>query len=524
MTAGPLQEYDAEAIYTRFLELRDYVGWEKEDARRVRKAGRLVKPHLRQLVEDFYHELQQHPDTSRVITGGRQQITRLKKTLKCWLEELFRSEVDRDYVARRWHVGRRHVEIGLRQIYVNAALSRLRGGILAALQREWTGEPQELFAVERAVNRALDLDLAIIQDAYESERHSRSEAAFRNLVEAAGCVIVIVRDNHGIAYFNPFAERLIGYAAEEVVGHDFLSTLFPASQRSDVSEQIHQAIAGSPAVRFDGPVVCSDGSQRLLVWNARRLKDFDGAPAVLTVGHDITELKQAQQRALQAERLAAIGQTVAGLAHESRNAFQRIQACLEMLSLEVEDRPDALDLVNRIQRAQDHLHQLYEEVRSYAAPITLDRQMCDLSQVWRDAWEHLEVSRRAKQVRLHEEIDGVDAYCAVDVFAMGQVFRNVFENALAVCPGGGVIETVASENKVEGKSFVTVSVRDHGPGMPPDVLRRVFDPFFTTKTKGTGLGMAIAKRVVEAHGGSIAVANRPEGGAQVLISLPRQKP
>ena len=103
------------------------------------------------------------------------------------------------------------------------------------------------------------------------------------------------------------------------------------------------------------------------------MRDDDGQPrgAVVAFG-DITERQAAQERMLQAERLAAIGQMVAGLAHESGNALARSQACLEMLALEVEDRPEALDLIGRIQKAQDHLQQLYEEVRSYAAPLKLD--------------------------------------------------------------------------------------------------------------------------------------------------------
>ncbi len=111
--------------------------------------------------------------------------------------------------------------------------------------------------------------------------------------------------------------------------------------------------------------------------------------AMLAVGQDITELNQAQQRALQAERLAGIGQMITGLAHESRNALQRIQACAEMLELEVEGNGEALDLVHRIKLAQDHMHRLFDEVRGYAAPVNLDRSTCQLGSVWREAWELL---------------------------------------------------------------------------------------------------------------------------------------
>ena len=110
---------------------------------------------------------------------------------------------------------------------------------------------------------------------------------------------------------------------------------------------------------------------------------------MLAVGQDITELNQAQRRALQSERLAGIGQMITGLAHESRNALQRIQACAEMLELEVENNATALDLVHRIKLAQDDMHRLFDEVRDYAAPVNLDRSVCRLDNIWREAWELL---------------------------------------------------------------------------------------------------------------------------------------
>ena len=97
-----------------------------------------------------------------------------------------------------------------------------------------------------------------------------------------------------------------------------------------------------------------------MLWNARALPNHDGGPAILAVGQDITNLKEAQEKIVRSERLAAIGQMMAGLAHESRNALQRSQACLEMLALDVQDRPEALEMVQEIQNAQDYLHHLYE--------------------------------------------------------------------------------------------------------------------------------------------------------------------
>jgi signal transduction histidine kinase len=237
-----------------------------------------------------------------------------------------------------------------------------------------------------------------------------------------------------------------------------------------------------------------------------------------------TFLEQAQERAVQAERLAAIGEVVAGLAHESRNALQRSQACLEMLALVVRDRPEAIDLIDRIQKAQDHLHTLYEDVRGYAAPIKLDRAACDLARVWREAWGHLETARAEKRAELVEAVDGVDLRCVADPFRLEQVFRNILDNALAAGSPPVAVEVRAEAAELQGQPAIHLSFHDNGPGIPPDRRSHVFDPFYTTKARGTGLGMPIARRIVEAHGGRIGIGDGDEPGATILITLPKGSP
>jgi signal transduction histidine kinase len=195
-----------------------------------------------------------------------------------------------------------------------------------------------------------------------------------------------------------------------------------------------------------------------------------------------------------------------------------------MLALLVRDRPEALDLIDRIQNAQDHLHTLYEDVRGYAAPIQLDKAPCDLKQVWREAWSHLESARAAKQAELIEDADRVDLRCIADPFRLGQVFRNILDNALAAGSSPVVVEVRAQEHQLQGQPAIRIAIRDDGPGIPPDRRARVFDPFFTTKARGTGLGMPIARRIVEAHGGRISIGNGEQPGATFLITLPRGSP
>jgi signal transduction histidine kinase len=209
------------------------------------------------------------------------------------------------------------------------------------------------------------------------------------------------------------------------------------------------------------------------------------------------------------------------LIHESRNAIQRSKACLEMLTLEVQDRPAALNLASRAQRAQEDLQKLYEEVRQYAAPITLTRRRCDLRELWQEAWQHLSDHGGAdKSLRLDDQTQGLDLHCQADSFAIQQVWRNILENAIAASPPGGAITVRAAYGPDPRGPSIAVSFQDQGRGLTDEQQRRIFEPFFTTKAKGTGLGMAIAQRIVAAHAGSItAISTDP--GATIEVTLPR---
>ena len=241
---------------------------------------------------------------------------------------------------------------------------------------------------------------------------------------------------------------------------------------------------------------------------------------VLQRKRDEAEIARLNERAVQSERLAAIGQMMTGLAHESGNALARSQACLEMLTFEVEDRPKALNLITRIQAAQDHLRQLYDEVRNYAAPIKLQLEPWNLAHIWRQAWENLQLLRQGKNAVLLEETDAMDLRCSVDQFRLGQVFRNILENSLAACQDPVEIKVICARSEIDGQGAIRVAFRDNGPGLNVEQRQRIFDPFFTTKTKGTGLGMAIAKRIIEAHGGQIAVGTGTDRGAEILVTIP----
>jgi PAS domain S-box-containing protein len=386
----------------------------------------------------------------------------------------------------------------------------------------------EIHKQVESLNKLLDLDLAIISESYEYHRlqaekqevRERSEQKFRNLVEAAACMIVLLNDDFRVLYFSPFAERLTGYSHDEVEQQSFVELFAVPGPVATSKHDWPQAVEHLPVSDLNLPIRCRDGSLRWLTWNILRLHDFDGRPAVLAVGHDITEKRRADEQLVRAERLAAIGQTIAGIAHESRNALQRIHSCSEMLEFEVEGNAQAMQLLGRLHEAQDDLARLFDEVRDFAAPITLELSHCQLPSVWREAWGLVQPDCRGREVSLVEQLEESALDVSVDRFRLVQVFRNLFENSLAACEDPVRIHIVGPAHAADDPCL-ELRVRDNGPGLDPRARREVFDPFFTTKSKGTGLGMAIAQRILAAHGGSIEVGDPGWPGAEFVMKLPR---
>lgn len=375
-----------------------------------------------------------------------------------------------------------------------------------------------------------------------------SEARVRAILDSAVDAVITI-DTHGtIRDVNTAATRLFGYTAGELLGAN-VSLLMPAPHRDEhdgyLRNYVQTGVAKIIGIGREVVGKRKDGStfpMHLAVSEAQlpEQRIFTG------MVRDLTDLHRAQQKALQSERLAAIGEMVTGLAHESRNALQRTKACLEMLELELEANSEGLDLLRRVQAAQDHLHHLFEEVRGYAAPLVLKHSKCHLDDIWREAWSILG-DGRASRIRFQVHTQTSDLGCEGDRHSLLQLFRIIFENAIAACRDEGAVSLTI--HSLEGENpALEVVIRDTGPGFSPEQQARVFEPFYTTKTAGTGLGMAIARRIVDAHQGEISARNwypsethdeagsanlresatsdsdatQDPGGAEVRIVLPRR--
>lgn len=360
----------------------------------------------------------------------------------------------------------------------------------------------------------------LLQDTTGPDEVARSRAVLNTAVDA-----IVTIDSEGlIVSLNPATVRMFGYTEQELIGRN-VSLLMPEPYRSEHDQYIHRYLDhGIPRII---------GVGRQIVARSKDGNDFPVHLAIseFSVGtsrfftgivRDLTDLDHVQKQLLQSERLAAIGQMVTGLAHESRNALQRAQACLDMLTLDLQDQLEQLDLARRAKTALQDLHRLYEEVRSYAAPIHLEFREHDLSTTWRKEWENLTSMRRDRHFVLTEDVQCASCRCEVDIHRLEQVFRNILENALVACGDRGTIHIRCEADSLNGHPAVKLSVCDDGPGMLPEVSSRIFEPFFTTRQKGTGLGMAIVHRIISAHGGTISAGTGALGGAEICLTLPVQ--
>jgi PAS domain S-box-containing protein len=357
----------------------------------------------------------------------------------------------------------------------------------------------------------------------ESLRRERDFA--ESLIETAHCVVLVLDLRWRIIRFNRYLEGLAGHSLDEVLGEDWCELFLPPEEWARAREALRRVVACGQVCGDVSPILTRRGERRQISWWCKILQDVEDCPtAVLLVGHDVTGLLEAQDRALRAERLAAIGQTVSGVAHESRNALYRIQAGVELLRVQVAGDPQALEYSAQIERAAESIRRLVEELREYAAPLRLDRRLVSLQPVWRRAWANLEPEWSGRCAMLHDGHDQPHTLLGapVDEFRLEQVFRILFENSLAACPEPTELEICCNEVcGLEGPAL-QVLVRDNGPGLTEDQREKVFEAFYTTKTKGTGLGLAIARRLVEAHGGTITAGTTSKAGAEFVITLPSQ--
>lgn len=348
-------------------------------------------------------------------------------------------------------------------------------------------------------------------------QHQLNERIFRT-AEAA----IVVLDLEGnIIRTNPYLERVLGYSAEEMQGTAWIPSFIPEQYRDSIQQVFEHTVEGQDTGGTINPIRSKDGICYEFRWSNSTLHDDSGKMiAVLSIGLDITELLETQQRALQAERLATIGQTMTALAHESRNALQRIQCAVELVEIQLEDNLQVKRDLSKIATAAGDLQRRLEEIRMYAAPIQLDLEQCSLPAIWRSAWMNLKTVHSTRNFQLTETVHARNLQMNADRSRLEQVFRNLFENSMEAGEEPILIDILCHEYEYRGSQGLSVIIRDNGPGFNPEQRQKLFQPFYTTKSTGTGLGMAIVQRIVQAHQGTIELGTDHHSGAELILRFP----
>jgi PAS domain S-box-containing protein len=343
-----------------------------------------------------------------------------------------------------------------------------------------------------------------------------SEARWRAIVDSAVDGIVVI-DAHGrIEAFNPAAERLFGYSEREVCGSN-VNRLMPSPYHEEHDHYLARYHATHvkkiigigrevTARRKDGstfPVHLSVGEMVL-----------DGETRFTGILHDLTERTRIETQLREQTALARLGEMAAVLAHEVKNPLAGIRGAIQIIGGRLpKDSKDALitqEIVSRI----DALNALMKDLLLFARPPQPKPLPVELDALIRSTADLLSADPALKGIRV--EVEGSAPAVLADPDLLKIVFVNLLVNGAHAMNGEGILRVrIGSQGQA-----AEVAVRDSGPGIPADVRARIFTPFFTTKSRGSGLGLPTAKRLVEAHHGTINVECPATGGTTVTVQLP----
>jgi two-component system sensor kinase FixL len=344
----------------------------------------------------------------------------------------------------------------------------------------------------------------------------RSEERVRAIVESAVDAIIVIDDRGAIQAFNPSAERLFGYPIGEVLGRN-VNMLMPSPDRERHDGYLHHYLTtGEQKIIGIGREVTArrkDGTTFPVHLSVGEMKSDDGKRSFTGILHDLSDRVGLEQRLAEQKSLAKLGEMAAVVAHEVKNPIAGIRGALQVITSrmapEQRDRAVLLDIITRL----DGLDRIVQDMLMFARPRALRQEPILLASLLRETAALIE--NDPAMLNLEIGISG-SADIVGDREMLQVVFQNILVNAAQAMEGQGRIEVTI--RGFDGRC--RVAVVDRGPGMPDETREKAFDAFFTTKHRGTGLGLPIAKRVVEAHGGTIQIDVPPKGGTTIAVDLP----
>ena len=350
---------------------------------------------------------------------------------------------------------------------------------------------------------------------------STTDAFFRHIVNGMrNGVLAITRDAR-LALINDEAYRIFGVAAQpedvgQPVAHvlrdhpDVVRVLAGAFDLHHLPNRVEMRLKPSnKVIGYTLAFVRSDDSE--VIGAAMFFKD-------------LTRVEQLEERERLRDRLAAVGEMAAVIAHEVKNPLAGIEVMAGLLRRKIPDAPDAQMVLTDIISEAKMANAIVQEVLDFVRPIRLQVEHTAVADAVQGAIQLAESKARRGDVEVVVALpDGLPQINA-DQHQITQVFTNLLMNAYEAMGGTGHItisaDLVRLEDGGDGRDSVLIEFTDNGPGIPPDVADKVFDPFFTTKAQGSGLGLAIVRKIVDAHDGRIDLRTTPGQGTTIRVTLP----
>ena len=239
---------------------------------------------------------------------------------------------------------------------------------------------------------------------------------------------------------------------------------------------------------------------------------------------DLTRVEQLEERERLRDRLAAVGEMAAVIAHEVKNPLAGIEVMAGLLRRKIPDAPDAQMVLTDIISEAKMANAIVQEVLDFVRPIRLQVEHTSIADAVQGAIQLADSKGKRGNVEVSVKLPDGLPHINADQHQITQVFTNLLMNAYEAMGGKGRVTISADLMRLEdggdGRAAVLIEFTDNGPGIPPDVADKVFDPFFTTKAQGSGLGLAIVRKIVDAHDGRIDLRTTPGQGTTIRVTLP----
>ncbi|HIE92607.1 MAG TPA: PAS domain-containing protein [Acidobacteria bacterium] len=353
------------------------------------------------------------------------------------------------------------------------------------------------------------------------------EAFYRNVVHSLRNGVIAIWRDGSIAVVNDAAYRILGVTASAShIGRPLYEVL---GRDHDLTEVLSLAFTDTALPNRAELRLRSSG--KTIGYTLCRIADRDGTVSgAALLFKDLTRVEQLEERERLRDRLAALGEMAAAIAHEVKNPLAGIQVVAGVLKRQLPESPDAHELLNDIINEAKMANQIVVQVLEFVRPMSLQVESVSITTVVDDAIATLRGLPAAGRTTIAVDRDTQLPRFDGDRLQLRQLFTNLLTNAVEAMMDGGHIwvtfgYAAADEPTEPGEQpdyagYVTVEVSDDGPGIPDEVTEQMFSPFFTTKPRGTGLGLAIVRKIVNAHDGRIDIRPRAEGGTRFRVRLP----